>query len=733
MYVLLGGIGMKKVLLLKGLGCANCAAKMEKRINELDRVKNASVDFASSKLMLEVYKQSDMESVIDEATEIIQSIESNVKVINVNKIARKKSTSQRCECGHDHDHDHNDEQEESHEHEVSGDMKKQLVKMGTGTAMFAAAMLVTSNYPVKIAFFIVAYVLIGGDILLGAVKNMARGQVFDEKFLMTIATLGAIAIGEYPEGVAVMLFYKVGEFFQHMAVERSRKSIAKLMDIRPDYANLKKGKDTVRVSPEEVKVGDVIVVKPGEKVPLDGIVEQGNAMLDTSALTGESVPREASAGDEVFSGSINKNGVVTVQVTREFGESTVSKILDLVQNATSKKAPTENFITKFARYYTPAVVIIALTIAVIPPIVMADARFADYLYRALIFLVISCPCALVISIPLSFFGGIGAASGKGILIKGSNYLEALNNVEVVVFDKTGTLTKGTFSVTEIKPFNGVSREELLKAAACAESFSNHPIAKSIVSEYGTTIDKAEVSNYEELAGFGVKVNLNGQEVIAGNSRLMKRMNIRHEEVDNLGTVVHVAADGKYEGYIVISDEIKEDSETVVRKLKKAGVKSTVMLTGDNESIASSVASRLQIDHVHAGLLPDQKVGKVEELFRSKSSSGKLVFVGDGINDAPVLARADIGVAMGGLGSDAAIEAADVVLMTDEPSKLVSAIEIAKFTRKIVVQNIVLALGIKFLVLLLGALGMATMWEAVFADVGVALLAIMNAIRVLRAK
>lgn len=560
-----------------------------------------------------------------------------------------------------------------------------------------------------------------------------RGQVFDENFLMSVATIGAFAIGEFAEGVAVMLFYQIGEFFQGRAVNRSRKSIADLMDIRPDYANLKLENEVKKVSPQEVKINDYIVIKPGEKVPLDGVVVEGESMVDTSALTGESVPREVKKDNDVLGGFINKNGVLTVKVSKEFEESTVSKILELVENASSKKAPTENFITKFARYYTPIVVFAALGLAVIPPLVIQGATFAEWIYRALTFLVISCPCALVISIPLGFFGGIGGASKNGILIKGGNYLEALNSVDTVVFDKTGTLTKGVFKVTDINPSKDISKEELLEYAAFAESYSNHPIATSILNAYSKEIDKEKIENYEEIAGHGIKVNVKGKEVLAGNIKLMDLNKIQHKLVEDMGTVIYVALDGNFAGSILISDEVKIDSKNAIKGLKDIGIKKTAMLTGDNKKVGVKIANELGLDEVYAELLPDQKVEKLEMLDKQKSEKGKLVFVGDGINDAPVLARADIGVAMGGLGSDAAIEAADVVLMTDEPMKLVNAIKIAKRTKKIVWQNIIFAFGVKAIVLLLGAGGHASMWEAVFADVGVALIAVLNAMRVLNVK
>lgn len=612
-------------------------------------------------------------------------------------------------------------------------MKKRLWRIIIGAAVLATAVLLNLNNEwLQIALFIISYIIVGGDVVKRAVKNIFKGQVFDENFLMSIATIGAFFIGEYPEGVAVMLFYQVGELFQSYAVGKSRKSIASLMDIRPDYANVKKGDELVKVDPDEVQIGDIIVIKAGEKIPLDGKVIEGSSMIDTSALTGESVPREVEVGSDILSGCININGVITAEVTKEFGESTVSKILDLVENASSKKSNSEQFITKFARYYTPVVVIIAVFLAIIPPLVIDGATFSDWIYRALAFLVVSCPCALVISIPLSFFGGIGGASKKGVLVKGSNYLEALAETEIVVFDKTGTLTKGVFNVQEIHP-EGVSKEELLELTAHAESYSNHPISLSLKRAYSKEIDNGRISDVEEISGHGVIATVDGKKVMAGNIKLMKKMDIPYFKGELIGTVVHVAVNNKYIGYIVISDEVKEDSAQAIKELKAANIKQTVMLTGDNKSIGSKVAKELGLDKVYAELLPADKVEKLEELFSQKSKKGKLAFVGDGINDAPVLARADIGIAMGGLGSDAAIEAADVVIMTDEPSKIATAMKISKKTLKIAHQNIVFAIGIKIIVLILSAFGITTMWAAIFADVGVTIIAVLNAFRALNVK
>lgn len=612
-------------------------------------------------------------------------------------------------------------------------MSKRLWRIIIGAAVLATAVLLSLNNEwLQIALFIISYIIVGGDVVKRAVKNIFKGQVFDESFLMSIATIGAFFIGEYPEGVAVMLFYQVGELFQSYAVGKSRKSIASLMDIRPDYANVKKGDELVKVDPDEVQIGDIIVIKAGEKIPLDGKVIEGSSMIDTSALTGESVPREVEVGSDILSGCININGVITAEVTKEFGESTVSKILDLVENASSKKSNSEQFITKFARYYTPVVVIIAVFLAIIPPLVIDGATFSDWIYRALAFLVVSCPCALVISIPLSFFGGIGGASKKGVLVKGSNYLEALAETEIVVFDKTGTLTKGVFNVQEIHP-EGVSKEELLELTAHAESYSNHPISLSLKRAYSKEIDNGRISDVEEISGHGVIATVDGKKVMAGNIKLMKMMDIPYFKGELIGTIVHVAVNNKYIGYIVIADEVKEDSAQAIKELKAANIKQTVMLTGDNKSIGSKVAKELGLDKVYAELLPADKVEKLEELFSQKSKKGKLAFVGDGINDAPVLARADIGIAMGGLGSDAAIEAADVVIMTDEPSKIATAMKISKKTLKIAHQNIVFAIGIKIIVLILSAFGIATMWAAIFADVGVTIIAVLNAFRALNVK
>ncbi|WP_295725757.1 heavy metal translocating P-type ATPase [uncultured Leptotrichia sp.] len=709
------------MLSIEGLDCPNCAAKVERKINTLEGIKEATVDFLGKKIVVLADEISENELVELIQTEV-DKIEDGVKVF-VPKVQAGESSS---------------------EEKDTGKIKKKLL---IGGVLFVLGIFVPKTLFIpKLAVFLVSYLVIGGDVLLSAFKNILNGQVFDENFLMAIATVGAFAIGEYPEGVAVMLFYQLGELLQGIAVNNSRKSIVSLMDIRPDYANIKVGEGIKKVSPEEIKVGEIIVVKPGEKVPLDGKIVRGASTFDTSALTGESLPREAKAGDDVLSGFINKNGLIEIQVAKVFSESTVSKILYLMENAGSKKSKTENFITKFARYYTPAVVITALIVAIFPPLLIQGATFSDWIYRALIFLVVSCPCALVISIPLGFFGGIGGASRHGILIKGTNYLEVLNNLESVVMDKTGTLTKGIFKVTEVNVKNNIKINDfennkteltkplLLKYAAHIEKFSNHPIAQSIVAEYENSeskVDENVVKDFEEISGFGIKVNINDHQFLAGNSKLMNLENITFDKKENLGTAIYLAADGKYIGNILISDEVKEDSARAIKGMKENGVKEIVMLTGDNEAIGKNIAEKLGIDKVFTELLPNEKVEKLEEIYKTKSEKGKVAFVGDGINDAPVLARADLGIAMGGAGSDAAIEAADVVIMNDEPSKIVTAIKIAKKTKEIVWQNITIAFAIKIVVMALGLFGDATMWEAVFADVGVALLAVLNATRVLR--
>ncbi|WP_442914644.1 heavy metal translocating P-type ATPase [Lacrimispora sp.] len=697
----------QKVLFLLGLCCGDCAQKIEAQVNRIGGVKTATLDFVSQKLTIEASDSRNLPSIVRQASQIARDIEPAIEISYTNK--------------------------KPVESDKSADIRKWVHRfsLGAGAALFITGTLFDFEQPIGFIVFLISYLLVGGEVVLRALKNISKGQVFDENFLMSVATIGAFAIGEYPEGVAVMLFYQVGEAFQRLAVNRSRKSISALMDIRPDFANLKVGNEIRKVTPEEVGIGDFIVVKPGEKIPLDGRIIEGVSALDTSALTGESLPRDVEPGNEVLSGSINKNGVLTIEVSKEFGESTISRILDLVQNASSKKAPTENFITKFARYYTPIVTFAALALAVIPPLVIPGAIFSDWIYRALAFLVVSCPCALVISIPLSFFGGIGGASKNGILVKGSNYLEALNNVDTIVFDKTGTLTKGIFKVTSIVGANNWGNQELLSYAAHAESFSNHPIALSIQKEYGQEIDSQRLTDQEEIPGLGIKVKIDGKTVLAGNGKLMDSEHITWTPANALGSIVYLAVDGQFAGHIVISDELKPDSKTAIADLKKLGVNQTAMLTGDSKAVGEAIAEEIGLDSVYTELLPHQKVEQLEYLDKNRKGKGKLVFVGDGINDAPVLARADIGIAMGALGSDAAIEAADVVLMTDEPSKIVSAIRVARKTRAIVWQNIIFAMGVKIIVLILAAGGMATMWEAVFGDVGVTVIAILNAMRAMK--
>ena len=612
-------------------------------------------------------------------------------------------------------------------------MKKKAVKIIIALVLFLSAFIVDFNDElINKIICVIAYAIVGLEILKKALRNIKRGKVFDENFLMSVATLGAFGIGEFPEAVAVMLFYQIGELFQSYAVDKSRKSISSLMDIRPDFANVERDSKIEKVDPDDVEIGEIIIVKPGEKVPLDGNIIEGKSTLDTKALTGESIPREVTEGGEVLSGCINLNGVIKIKVTKKYGESTVSKILDLVENASSKKSKSENFITKFAQYYTPIVVIIALILAFVPPLILHDQLFSDWIYRALSFLVVSCPCALVISIPLSFFGGIGGASKMGILIKGSNYLEQLADTEIIVFDKTGTLTKGVFEVQKVNAIS-MTEEELLKITAYAENYSNHPISLSVKRSYNKEIDESKIIKTQELPGLGVSARIMDQDVLVGNEKLMKEKQIDFEKCNDIGTILYVAIEGKYVGYILIADKIKEDAKKTIKDLKKNNIKQTVMLTGDRQSVGENVAKELGIDKVYTELLPDGKVEKVENLLKQKSEKGKLAFVGDGINDAPVFAISDICIAKGGLRSDAAIEAAVIVLMTDEPSKIVDAIHLSKRTMRIVKENIVFAIFVKILVLILSAFGLSTMWEAVFADVGVSIIAILNSLRVLRVK
>ncbi len=689
---------MPKKLKLEGLDCASCAYEIEEALKK-EGFEFALVNFAT--------KEAVIEGDVEKAKEVIKRVEPDVKVVEKDE--------------HEHDHDHSEEP------------RKALYFIIPSLMLFAVGIVLRYYYGMDNTFvfgiFTVSYLLVGWKILKNAVVNSLNGNLFDENFLIAVATLGAFAIREYPEGVAVMLFYVVGEFFQDLAVNRSRRSIKALLALKAEYANLIEGDRVIQVKPEELKPGDIILIKPGEKVPVDGLVLEGTSSVDTSALTGESVPRTVKEGEEILSGMLNLSGVLKVQVTKELSESTISRILELVENASARKAKTEKFITKFAHYYTPAVVGLAALVAVVPPLAFGDP-FAPWLYRALVLLVISCPCALVLSIPLGYFGGIGRTAKEGILVKGSNFLDALKDATVVAFDKTGTLTKGVFKVTRIETRNGFSEEEIIKFAALAEAHSNHPIASAIKEAYGKEINEVEAMEYEEIAGHGVRARMDGVEVMVGNDRLLHRFNIEHDTCRVKGTVAHVVINDRYAGYIIISDEIKEDAPDAVKELKRLGVKRVVMVTGDNKDVAAEIAREIGLDGFYAELLPEDKVEIIEELEKQKAPGEKIVFVGDGINDAPVLARADVGVAMGALGSDAAIETADVVIMDDKPSKLPRGIKIARKTQRIVWQNIIFALGVKLPFISLGILSEATMWEAVFADVGVALIAVFNAMRIL---
>ena len=689
---------MEKNYLLTGLDCAACATELQTAINKMDGVDDANLNFITGRLTV---KGTTVDS--QKIKQLIKTMEPEVQV----KKANTENTT--------------DSKKSS--------AKFELIRLALGAVLLIGAVILQpQQQTVALVLYVVALAILGYDVIINAFKHLFAGAVLDENFLMSIATIGAFAIGEYREGVFVMLFYQVGELFQSYAVDKSRRSISSLMDLRPDHANLIDGDKVISVAPEKISVGDMIMIKPGEKVPLDGIVETGNSFLDTSSLTGESLPRSVQPGQEVLSGCINQNGLLTVKVTKLFAESTASKILDLVENAAGRKAKSENFITKFARVYTPIVVGAAVVLAVVPPLVIPGAVFKDWLYRALVFLVISCPCALVISVPLSFFGGIGGASKKGVLVKGGNYLEALAKAETIVFDKTGTLTQGSFSVTEINPVD-ITADQLLEKAAYAESYSSHPLASSLIKAYGHSVDQSKLTDYHEQAGAGVTVNCAGQRLAVGNAKLLKSLDIKFEASPKAGTVVLVATDNHYDGYIVIGDQVKPDAQAAISQLKQNHIK-TVMLTGDTNEAAKTISDQLGLDTYYAQLLPADKVSRVEELSQNNSAKGTLVFVGDGINDAPVLARADVGVAMGALGADAAIEAADVVIMDDQPSKIAFAIRVARKTLRIVKENIVFALGVKAVVLILGALGIAGMGAAVFADVGVAFLAILNAIRML---
>ena len=730
---------MEIKLVLSGLNCANCANKIETKVNKINGIENASLNFSTTVLTVKINKEEEKNNIVNEIKSIVKKLEPHVKVIEKTdnkdiKVNKSECTSS-C-CTNSHEHESNNEEHHGHTHEFKenngflGYAKDNLLLI-IGTIVYIIALAYKSNDNLlSFILFGASYLIIGGEVILNAIKNIIRGEIFDENFLMSIATIGAFFIGEYPEAVAVMLFYQIGEVFQGYAVNKSRKSISSLMNIRADHANVLRDDKEIRVSPEDVSIGEFIIIKPGERVPLDGTVLEGTSFIDTSALTGESVPREVTTGNEILSGSINNNGVLKVKVDKEYGESTVARILELVENASNKKAPTEKFITKFAKVYTPIVVAIAVLVAIIPPIIIKDATFSEWIYKALSILVVSCPCALVVSIPLGFFSGIGAASKKGILVKGGNYLEALRDSEIVVFDKTGTLTKGIFKVTEINSIN-MSKEELLEITAMGESLSNHPIAMSIANAYGKEVNKDEIKDYKEISGHGIEVTIRENEVLLGNSKLMKSNNIDYNDIDSIGTIVHVAINGEYKGNIVISDEIKENVKEALTELKEVGIKKTIMLTGDNKNVADKVAMDIGIDEVYSELLPGDKVSKIEEILNKKTSKGKVLFVGDGINDAPVLARADIGVAMGGIGSDAAIEAADVVLMKDKIEEISEAIRVSRRTNMILWQNIIFSLGVKIIVMLLVILGLTNMWAAVFADVGVTLIAVLNSMRIIR--
>lgn len=697
---------------LNGLNCASCAGKIEKQTQELEGVSSASLDFVNKKIKVDIDSEKNIYKIKESIVRIVNKLEPDVEVMD---LSINKNNHE-----HHHDNSHNNGKFEIID----------LIRIILALFLFIIPPIFSFEGNQKFVTYLISYFIVGYDVIIRAIKNIANRSPFDENFLMTLATLGAFIIGEYPEGVAVMLFYQVGELFQDMAVNHSRNSIKALTNIMPDYVNLERDNEIVVANPDEVHIGDYIIIKPGEKVPLDGLVVEGESSLDTSNITGESVPRRVKVGDQIFSGAINNQGLLRVKVEKEFGESTISKILDLVENATSKKAPTEKFITKFARYYTPAVVFIALGIGLIPTLFFG-ADLNEWAYRSFVFLVISCPCALVISIPLGFFGGIGAASKQGILIKGGNYLEALNDVDTLVFDKTGTITKGVFKVTNIKAYEDYTEEEILELGAYGESFSNHPIAQSILNKYRKEIQKEFVENYVEIPGKGISVNIDNANILLGNKSLLEENNITVTEENSIGTLVYIAKGYKHIGTIIVSDEIKDNIENDISILKDIGIKETIMLSGDNYHIAKKVADIVGIDRVYGNLLSQDKVQKFEEILNRNRSNKKVAFVGDGVNDAPVLARADLGIAMGGLGSDAAIEASDMVILTDEISKISTGIKIAKKTKKIVTQNIVLAIGLKLVVLALGAAGHASMWQAVFADVGVSIIAILNSIRVLK--
>lgn len=695
--------GITRELLLEGLDCANCAAKIENQVNKLDGINTASLNFMTKTLKIEVDSSDLVEDVLDQTYKIINNLEPDVRVGEKDSEVNYTMT----------------------EINVSP-----IIVFLLSAILVAIALLSGLPTQIELVLYVLSYLLVATPILYRAGVNIIKGQISDENFLMSLATLSAFAIREYPEAVAVMLFYRIGEYLQDLAVNRSRQSISRLLDIRPEYATLISNGNTEQVKPEDVVCGNIIVIKPGERIPLDGIIIEGSSSLDTSALTGESLPRCLSEGDEILAGYLNIDGLLKVEVSRPYKESTVTRILNLVENAANNKAPAENFITSFAAYYTPVVVFAALALALIPPFIFHAGNPREWIYRALVFLVISCPCALVISVPLSFFAGIGKASRHGILVKGSNYLEALNYVNTVVFDKTGTLTIGNFKVININPMPGIEPADLLYYAAAAEYYSQHPLAISIRSAYSGIIMEQQIGEYQDIPGYGIKAMVMGREVMAGSLKLIDKENVKHPQHNLDSTQVHIAIDKTYAGYIQLSDQLKPDVQQAMKELRKMGMQKLVMLTGDKESAAHQIATELELDEIHSELLPQQKVEMMEILQNQKSKNECLAFVGDGINDAPVLARSDLGIAMGGLGSDAAIEAADIVIMNDEPGKLPVAIRIARDTRAIVIQNIVFALGVKAVVLALGAVGLATMWQAVFADVGVTIIAVINSLRLM---